>query len=113
MIFNSSLINKKNEDQNSDFYAPTGLAFFAFVVLALFSLVLRRIIVFSPLLISDGLYPCSPGPSAFAGSFRPLQFRAICYRQISARTICLVVGRASVMRLLGVFRCHLLSLAQS
>ena len=93
--------------KHADFYAPIGFAFFAFVVSCfgsfgptavrcMFSLADLQLRQQDSLLARQGLPPMLD-PSARS------QFRAICYRHISAR-IGHAVAKASVMRLLGVPR---------
>lgn len=95
------------DKKHADFYAPIGFAFFAFVVSCfgsfgptavrcLFSLADLELRHHDSLLARQGLPPMLD-PSARS------QFRAISYRQISAR-IGHAVAKASVMRLLGVPR---------
>ena len=93
--------------KHADFYAPIGFAFFPFVVSCfgsfgptavrcLFSLADLELRQHDSQLARQRLPPMMD-PSARS------QFRAICYRQISAR-IGQAVAKASVMRLLGVPR---------
>ena len=103
LVLQEQIKNRKH----ADFYAPIGFAFFAFVVSCfgsfgptavrcLFSLADFQLRQQDSILARQGLPPLLD-PSARS------QFRAICYRQISAR-IGLAVAKASVMRLLGVPR---------
>ena len=93
--------------KHANFYAPIGFAFFPFVVSCfgsfgptavrcLFSLADLELRQHDSQLAHQRLPPMLD-PSASS------QFRAICYRQISAR-IGQAVAKASVMRLLGVPR---------
>ena len=108
-IENTSLVLQEQikNRKHADFYAPIGFAFFAFVVSCfgsfgptavrcLFSLADLQLRQHDSVLARQGLPPLLD-PSARS------QFRAICYRQISAR-LGLAVAKASVMRLLGVPR---------
>ena len=108
-IENPTLVQQEQikNRKHADFYAPIGFAFFAFVVSCfgsygptavrcLFSLADLELRQHDSLLASQGLPPLMD-PSARS------QFRAISYRQISAR-IGHAVAKASVMRLLGVPR---------
>ena len=92
--------------KHAEFYAPIGYAFFAFVVSCfgslgptavrcLFSLADLESRQQESLFARQNLPPMDPSARS--------QFRAICYRQISAR-IGHAVAKASVMRLLGVPR---------
>ena len=88
--------------KHAPFYAPFGFAFFAFVVSCfgsfgptavrcIFSLADLELWQHESLLASPGFPPMDPSARS--------QFRAICYRQTSAR-ICHAVAKASVLRLL-------------
>ena len=103
LILQEQIKNRKH----ADFYAPIGFAFFPFVVSCfgsfgptavrcLFSLADLELRRHDTQLARQGLSPLLD-PSARS------QFRAICYRQISAR-IGQAVDKATVMRLLGVPR---------
>jgi hypothetical protein len=106
---NPSLVQQEHikDRKHAAFYAPLGFSFFAFVVSCfgslgptavrcLFSLADLELRQHDSSLARQGLPPLSD-PSARS------QFRAIAYRQISAR-IGIAVAKASVMRLLGVPR---------
>jgi hypothetical protein len=103
LVLQEQIKNRKH----ADFYAPIGFAFFAFVVSCfgsfgptavrcLFSLADLELRQHDSQLARQCLPPLTD-PSARS------QFRAICYRQISAR-IGQAVAKATVMRLLGVPR---------
>jgi hypothetical protein len=107
-IENPGLVQQEQikNSKHADFYAPIGFAFFAFVVSCfgsfgptavrcIFSLADLELRQHESLLASQNLPPMDPSARS--------QFRAICYRQTSAR-IGHAVAKASVMRLLGVPR---------
>ena len=111
MLQQEQIKNRKH----AEFYAPIGFAFFAFVVSCfgsfgptavrcIFSLADLELRQHESLLASQGLLPMDPSARS--------QFRAICYRQTSAR-IGHAVAKASVMRLLGVPRLPLPQLIPS
>ena len=108
-IENPTLVQQEQikNRKHADFYAPIGFAFFPFVVSCFGSYgptAVRCLFSLADLELRqhDSLLACQGLPPMLDPSTRS-QFRAISYRQISAR-IGHAVAKASVMRLLGVPR---------